>query len=83
MATMRAIEATGTVDEQGVIHLDPPLTQVRPGRVRVLLLMSDEADIDEREWLRGAAGNPVFDFLSDPAEDIYTLEDGQPFHDEG
>jgi hypothetical protein len=80
---MRAVEATGIIDGQGVIHLDPPLAQVRPGRVRVLLLMSDEADIDEREWLRGAAGNPAFDFLSDPAEDIYALEDGWPFHDEG
>jgi len=24
------------------------------------------------------AGNPAFDFLADPAEDVYTLEDGEP-----
>jgi hypothetical protein len=27
--------------------------------------------------------NPAFHFLKDPAEDIYTLTDGKPFHDEG
>jgi hypothetical protein len=48
-----------------------------------LLLMADDVDIDEREWLRAAARNPAFDFLNDPAEDIYTRDDGQPFRDEG
>ena len=24
------------------------------------------------------AGNPAFDFLADPREDVYTLEDGAP-----
>ncbi len=82
-AVMRAVEATGTIDEQGALHLDQPITTVRPGRVRVLLLMTDETDIVEQEWLRAAARNPVFDFLNDPAEDIYTRDDGQPLHDEG
>lgn len=39
--------------------------------------------IDEREWLHAAASNPAFDFLKDPEEDIYTLADGKPFHDQG
>ena len=82
-AVMRAIEATGTIDEQGALHLDRPIMTVRPGRVRVLLLMADEADFDEQEWMRAAARNPAFDFLNDPAEDIYTRDDGRPFHDEG
>jgi hypothetical protein len=38
-------------------------------------------DIDEYEWLKAAARNPAFDFLNDPEEDIYTLADGKPFHD--
>ena len=36
---------------------------------------------DEAEWLRAASQNPVFEFLKDPAEDIYSLEDGVPFYD--
>ena len=53
--TMRAIEVTGTIDERRRLHLDEPLPIVGPSRVRVLLLLPEEADIDEREWLRAAA----------------------------
>ena len=78
---MKAIELTGTVDENGQLHLDSPIFHVGQGRVRVILLR-EEADIGEREWLRAAAGNSAFDFLKDPAEDIYSLDDGQPFNDQ-
>lgn len=80
--TMRAIEVTGTIDEQGQLYLDQPLTMAGPGRVRVILLFPEKDDIEEREWLRAAACNPAFDFLKDTGEDIYTLADGKPFHDE-
>lgn len=78
---VRAIETTGTVDEHRQLHLDEPLPVVGPSRVRVIILFPEEADIDEREWLRAAARNPAFEFLRDPAEDVYTLADGKPFHD--
>lgn len=42
-------------------------------------LTADE--ITEQEWLKAASSNPVFDFLKDPEEDIYTLSDGKPFND--
>jgi hypothetical protein len=80
---MKAIEMKGTVDAQGLLHLDEPLSSIHPGRVRVLILVPDETDIDETEWLRGAARNPAFEFLNDPEEDIYTLADGRPFHVKG
>ena len=37
---------------------------------------------DEVEWLHAAARNPAFAFLREPQEDIYTLDDGQPFTEE-
>lgn len=80
---LKAVELTGTVDEKGQLHLDIPVTHVGPGAVRVILLRKDDADIDEGEWLRAAAHNSAFDFLKDPAEDIYTLDDGKPFNDQG
>jgi len=80
---MRAIEVTGIVDEQRQLHLDEPLPIAGPTGVRIIILFPEEADIDEREWLQATAMNPVFDFLKDPAEDIYTLADGKPFYDEG
>jgi uncharacterized protein YuzE len=39
-----------------------------------------KSERDEQGWRRAAARNPVFDFLNDTAEDIYTLDDGKPFH---
>ena len=78
---MKAIEVTGTVDERGQLRLDEALPATGPGRVRVIVLFPEEADIDESEWLRSAASNPAFDFLKDSAEDIYTSTDGKPFHD--
>ena len=41
----------------------------------------DDQDMDEADWLMAVASNPVFDFLKDVEEDIYTLADGQPFND--
>ncbi|RLJ01410.1 MAG: hypothetical protein DRP11_04440 [Candidatus Aenigmatarchaeota archaeon] len=79
----RAVEATGTIDVRRQLVLDEPLPVVGPIRVRVIILLPGEADIDEMEWLRAAASNPAFDFLKEPEEDIYTLADGRPFYDQG
>ena len=78
---LQAVELIGTIDEKGQLHLDEPISAVGQGRVRVILL-PEEAEIGENEWLKAAAGNPAFNFLKDPAEDIYTLDDGQPFNDQ-
>ena len=79
----KAIETVGTIDAQRQLVLDEPLPVVGPTRVRVIILLPEEADIDEIEWLRAAATNPAFDFLKEPEEDIYTLADGRPYHDQG
>ncbi len=82
MATnIKAIEAFGEIDEQRQLHLDEPLPVSKPGRVRVIILMPEDSEEDEQEWLRVAARNPSFAFLNDAEEDIYNLTDGKPFHD--
>jgi hypothetical protein len=80
--TMTAIETTGTIDENRRLQIDGMMPISGPIRVRVLVLYPLVDDWDEEEWLRAAARNPAFASLRDPAEDIYTLSDGQPFHDE-
>lgn len=35
----------------------------------------------ELKMLEAMVKNPAFASLNDPAEDIYTLEDGEPFND--
>ena len=79
---LRAIETTGTVDERRQLHLDKPLPVAASGKVRVIALISEEA-AEEREWMHAAAANPTFDFLSDAEEDVYTLDDGGPFGEQG
>ncbi|NQT87351.1 hypothetical protein HQ560_11335 [bacterium] len=80
---VRAIETTGTVDETSRLVLDERLPVETRGRVRVIILLEEEADIGEKEWLHAAASNPSFEFLKDPEEDIYTKTDGEPFGDQG
>jgi hypothetical protein len=78
----KAIEATGTIDAQRRLVLDELLPVVGPTRVRVIILLPEEIDVEEKEWLQAANANPAFDFLKEPEEDIYTLEDGSPFYDQ-
>lgn len=80
---MKAIETTGTIDKQSQIVLDEPLPLISSSRVRIIILLPDETEINEKDWLRTAGANPVFDFLKEPEEDIYTLSDGRPFNDQG
>ena len=79
---LTAIEMTGTIDEHHQLQLDGQLPVAGPMRVRVLVLYPLDEEWDEAEWLQAASRNPVFANLSDPEEDIYTLADGKPFHDQ-
>ena len=80
---MHAIETTGVVDAQHQLRLDKPLPIAGQSRVRVIVLVPEDADIPETAWTKTAATSPAFDFLKDAAEDIYTAADGKPFHDQG
>ncbi|GAB2586050.1 hypothetical protein [Spirosoma areae] len=76
---MVAIESTGTIDQQGQLTLNCPLS-LRNQKVKVLILIPDLSD--DEAWLTTMATNPSFDFLHDEAENIYTLADGEPLTDE-
>jgi len=78
----KAIETTATINSNRQLVLDEQLPIVGPTKVRVIILLPEDVDIDEKEWLRSASVNPAFDFLKEPEEDIYTLADGKPFHDQ-
>lgn len=80
---VQALETTGTIDERGQLPLDEPANTLPAGRVRVILLLPNGAEVEETEWLRAAATNSAFDFLKDPAEEVYSSADGEPFRDEG
>jgi hypothetical protein len=79
--TKKAIEISATINDRQQLVLDDPLPIKGPARVRVIILMPEIDDIDENQWLRSVKTNPAFDFLCDPAEDIYPTVDGRPFND--
>jgi hypothetical protein len=70
---VRTMETTGRLVDAHHIEtaVDLPVGQA----VRVVV---DDAELGEDTWRRLAAQSPAYAFLNDPAEDLYTLEDGQP-----
>ncbi len=41
----------------------------------------ESKELSEREWVQEATRSPSFEFLNDPSEDIYTLNDGRRIDD--
>jgi hypothetical protein len=72
---MKAIELLGNVDDQHRLQAQVP-EGVPAGPVRVLVYVPEEDDAGAA-WPHGLAAEWADD-LSDPQQDIYTLEDGQP-----
>ena len=74
---MQAIETFATIDNQGFIHIKQPLS-LRNKMAKIIILINEQDDgIDDRLRLKAATHNPVFDFLNDEAEDIYSVNDGK------
>lgn len=77
---MIAFEAKGIVDNEGFLQVKKPIA-LRNRKVRVLVLLQEEEN-DNAEWLKAVSANPAFAFLDDEAEDIYSLNDGFDLTDE-
>ena len=78
---MRAIEINSKTDKKGNLKIDSQLNKIN-STVKVLILYDDNADNDEEKiWMKSISTNPVFDFLNDDSEDIYSINDGEPFDD--
>jgi hypothetical protein len=78
---MRAIEIGGQIDKNGLIKIDTPLS-VSNKRVKVIILLPEDDEIDDESWLQSIDSNSAFDFLNHKEEDIYSISDGTPFKDE-
>jgi hypothetical protein len=78
---LQALERNGRIDKEGQLHLDVPLT-VTNKAVKVIVLIADEEELTDDDWQQAIIGNEAFNFLNDPAEDIYSLSDGEDFSHE-
>lgn len=76
---MRAIEAMATF-EKGLLTLDQAVNLKNKEKVKLIILVSDEEN-EEKIWLDSVSKNPAFDFLKEPGEDMYTVNDGKLVHE--
>ena len=78
---MRAIEINSKTDKKGHLKIDCQLDKSE-SNVRVLILVEENSDNDEeKNWLDSISSSPAFDFLKDESENIYSINDGEPFND--
>lgn len=77
---MEAIEKIVQFDEEGntILKLGKHFSKKD---AKIVVLIKDD-EVSENEWLSFAVEGGAFDFLKDPAEDIYTMEDGLPYKSE-
>jgi hypothetical protein len=78
---MQAVEVSGNIDEQHRLSALVP-NRLPAGPVRLIVLWSGDEDGGASDWARLIRAEWAEE-LSDPREDIYTLEDGQPLNAAG
>lgn len=78
---MRAIEIKSKTDAAGNLKIDYKLGK-SDSRVRVLILFEDDVtdQKEEKLWMDSISANPVFNFLNELEEDIYSLKGGKPLN---
>lgn len=74
---------TAMVDENGELRGLERLKNLRSRLVQVVIVSEREPEYDDSEltpqqWNKMLMQSSAFKEWADPAEDIYTLEDGQP-----
>jgi hypothetical protein len=79
---MKAIEINSKTDKTGHLKINYKLDKSE-SNVRILLLIDEDPTEQEEEklWMNSISKNPAFNFLNDSMEDIYSLNDGEPFND--
>ena len=84
MTSFQTFETTGTVDENGVLQVEPFVVGAPPGQVRLsVALATSPLDYDDSEPTPqelAAMSMTTFADWADPAEDIYSVEDGKPYN---
>ena len=73
---MKAIEFKAKTDNQGQLKVDIPLQQHNKEE-RLIILLNEDEQTEDSNWLHFNSKNPSFDFLNEPEEDVYSLNDGE------
>lgn len=76
LLAMKTIEVIGHVDENHHLSATVP-AEITPGPVKLIFSTGESEDEAGRAWASAIAREWAPE-LSDPREDIYTLNDGEP-----
>ena len=63
---MKAIEIGGQIDTNGFVRIDTPLS-VSNKRVKVIILMPEDDEIDDESWLQSMASNSACLLYTSPS----------------
>lgn len=74
---MKAIEIKTITKSDGSISLES--TGLKGGVPVRVLILSEEEEMEEKNYLKFLSNNPALDFLNEPEENVYTTKDGKPF----
>jgi hypothetical protein len=77
---MHTVAVQAHCDDEHIV-LDESFNLPANASLMVTLLPSASDTDSEDAWLRATAFSEAFAFLADPAEDLYTAADGEPFRD--
>ena len=79
---MSVIEINSKTDSRGLLRFNYNLNKSNR-KVKILIMVDDNKKTSDEDalWMQSIASNPAFDFLNDPAEDIYSITDGEPIDD--
>jgi hypothetical protein len=78
---MPALALRAHFDGKHIILDEPAQLPLNATLLVTVLPDFDSADDSDEGWNRAASSNEAFAFLADPREDIYSLNDGEPFND--
>ena len=80
---MKAIEIKSKTDKKGNLKINYQLNKSNRN-VRILILLEDDpyhTDDEEKLWMDAVSDNPAFNYLFEESEDVYSVNDGEPFND--
>ena len=77
---MPAVTLQAHYDSRQIV-LDEPYDLPSNAPLMVTVLASSPGTDSEEAWLRAVSSSDAFAFLADPAEDIYTVADGEAFRE--
>jgi hypothetical protein len=77
---MKTIETSGTLTKKGIIKLDDDINLKKSRKVKVIILLENDDDIDESEWIKSVSENPAQDILNEEIEHIYAVKDSKAYY---